>query len=131
MPSSRCIIAVMILRGGDDSGADLAEHSHGAEAEYLSGLGQCDLATFGPLVLPIDRDTMRIAEATHARLRPSVQAACSLSCSVEHASDRLIGHQARTGTDQVNDFGLDDPTCLASSVFLHGEAGMIAALPVQ
>src|SRR5499427_9620121 len=49
--------AFAILRGGDDSGADLAEHSHGAEAKYLSslpGIGRINLATLlseasGPL----------------------------------------------------------------------------------
>jgi hypothetical protein len=123
--------AFAILRSGDDSGGNLPEHSHGAEIKYLGGLGQRDLATFGPLGLPIDCDTVHIAEATHARLRPPVQAACSLSFSVQHASDRLIGHQARASTDQFNDFGFDAPTCLAPSVFLHRETGMIAALPVQ
>ena len=37
----------------------------------------------------------------------------------------------RASADQVDDFGLDDPTCLASSLFLHRETGTIAALPVQ
>src|SRR5258708_28128229 len=74
---------------------------------------------------------MRVAEGAHTGLRPTVQAACSFSSSVEHAGNSLIGHQACTGTDQVNRFRLDSPTRLTSSILPHREAGMIATLPVQ
>src|SRR5258708_11646005 len=74
---------------------------------------------------------MRVAEGTHTRLRPAVQAACSFSRSIEHTGNSLIRHQACTGTDQVNRFGLDNPTRLTSSVLPHREADETAPLPEQ
>src|SRR3954449_10789920 len=92
---------------------------------------QGDFATRGPLAIHVDRNSVRVAKATHTRLRPSVQPAGSLSCSVEHTRDGLVGHQARARPDQVHRFRFDGPTRLTSPVLPHREAGVIAALPMQ
>ena len=92
--------AFAILLGGDDAGANLAKHRHGAHIEHLGCFNQRDFAAFGPFAIPIDGDAVRVAEAPHARLCPSIQSACSLSCPVEHAGNSLVRHQSRAGADQ-------------------------------
>jgi len=47
-----------MLLGRNDSGANLAEHSHGAEIEYLGCFRQRYFATLGPFVLPMDREVV-------------------------------------------------------------------------
>jgi hypothetical protein len=74
---------------------------------------------------------VRVAEAPYARLRPSIQSACPLSCAVEHAGNGFVGHQSRTGTDQLHRLGLDGPPRLTPLILSHRQAGVIAALPMQ
>ncbi len=123
--------AFAVLLAGDGAGAELAQHRHGAQIEYPGRLGQRDLATLSPFAVPMDRDAVRVTEASDPRLRPPVQPACSLSRSVEHAGDRFVGHQSRAYLDQLRRLGLDAPARLPSPVLLHREAGVVAALPMQ
>jgi hypothetical protein len=104
---------------------------HRAQIKHPGRFGQGDFATLGPLTVHVDRNTVRITEVTDTRLRPAVQPTGSLSGSVEHTGNGLIGHQSRAGSDQVDCFRLDCPTRLTSPVLPHREAGVIAALPMQ
>src|SRR4029077_11747749 len=121
--------AVLLRRNGPSM--DPTKHGHRAQAEHSGRFGQGDFATLSPLAVHEDRNTVRIAEATDTRLRPSVQPTCSLSGSVEHTGNSLTGHQSRAGSDQVDRFRLNCPTRLTSPVLLHREGGVIAALPMQ
>src|SRR3954451_8975726 len=123
--------AFAVLLGRNNASADLAKHRHGAQIKHPGRFSQCDFATRGPLAIHVDRNSVRVAKATHTRLRPSVQPAGSLSCSVEHTRNGLVGHQARACPDQVHHFRFNGPTRLTSPVLPHREAGVITALPMQ
>src|SRR5512132_1914941 len=93
--------AFAVLLGRNDPSTDPAKYGYRAQVEHPGRFGQGDFATLSPLAVHVDRNTVRIAEATDTRLRPSVQPTCSLSGSVEHTGNGLIGHQSRAGSDQV------------------------------
>ena len=122
--------ALAMLLSRNSPSLDIAEDGHGAQLKHAGGFSQRDFATLGPLAIAINRNTMRIAEGAHPRLRPSILTARSLPHSVEQTGNRLVGHQTGTATDQVNNVWFGSPTCLASSVLLHREPGMITALPM-
>src|SRR5271163_5071004 len=118
--------AFAVLLGRNDASLDPAKHGYGAPVEHPGCFGQCDFATLGPFAVYVDRNAVRVAEATYPRLRPSVEPAGSLSCSVEHPGNGLVGHQSRACPDQIHRFGLDRPTRLTPPVLPHREASVIA-----
>jgi hypothetical protein len=83
--------AFAVLLGRNDPSTDPAKHGHRAQIEHPGGFGQGDFATLSRLAVHVDRNTMRIAEATETRLRPSVQPTCSLSGSVSIPAMALWG----------------------------------------
>jgi hypothetical protein len=87
--------AFAVLLSRNDASADLAKHRRGAQIKHPGRFSQCDFATRGPLAVREDRNSVRVAEATYTLLRPSVQPAGSLSCSVEHTRNGFVGHQSR------------------------------------
>ena len=54
-----------------------------------------------------------------------------LAGSVEQRGDCLVWHLSRQSTDQINDLHVGGPSCLAGTVALHHEAGVVVALPMN
>jgi hypothetical protein len=54
-----------------------------------------------------------------------------LAGPVKHGRDRLVGHLAREGANQVDHLGVRGPTRLAGAVALHRQAAVVAPLPVD
>jgi hypothetical protein len=94
-----CTFAVLF--GRNNASTDPAKQRHGAQIKHFGRASQRDFAALGLLAIHIDRNAVRLPEATDTRLRPSVEPAGSLSCPVEHTGNGLIGHQSRARADQV------------------------------
>jgi hypothetical protein len=111
--------------------ADQSQHRHLADLQALRRLLQSQLAAFGHLARPINRDALAVAEAADPSLSPGVAFACALAGPVQDHRDAAVRLLSGQSPDDISRFNCGAPTMPASLVPRHRQAGMVAPLPVD
>jgi hypothetical protein len=102
-----------------------------AEGENCGRLFDCRLAAVGVLAVTIDGDVVLMAQGANTSPCPTVAATGRFAGSIEQRRDRLVGHLARQSANQINHLHVGGPSRLTGAVALRGQAGVVAALPVD
>jgi hypothetical protein len=115
----------------DRAGADQPQYRHLAHAEPRGGLFQRQLTALGHLARTMRRHAVVATVAAHARLRPRIAASGPLAETVQRGGDRAVDLLPGERADQVAHVRVAAPAMLAGPVARHGEAGVIAAAPMD
>src|SRR3954453_16223773 len=110
---------------------DEAADCGGADSKDCSRLIDCCLAAIGVLALTIDGDVVLMPKRANTPPCPAVSPTRRLAGSVKQRGDCLVWHLSRQSTDQINHLHVGGPSCLAGTVALHHEAGVVVALPMH